>query len=83
MKLHPVNNRVVVKPDEAETKTDFGLLIQKEVVEKPTTGVVSIGNKKIKSGQRILFSKFGYDEVVIDKELLYVISEHNILGIFK
>lgn len=82
MKLTPLNNRILVKPDSIEEKTDFGLIVVKETVEKPTTGTVVIGNKEVKKGVKILFSKFGFDEVIINKELLYVISEQNVLGIF-
>lgn len=81
MKL--LNNRVLVKPDEEIDKTDFGLILVKENQEKPTTGVVVIGNKEVKKGNKILFSKFGYDEVVVDKEKLYVISSPNILAIYE
>lgn len=83
MKLKPTNNRIVVKPDEKVKQTEFGLILAEEGAEKPTTGTVTIGNKEFKAGDRVLFSKFGYDEVVVDKELLYVISEQNILGVFK
>lgn len=83
MKFKPTNNRILVKPDEKETKTESGIILADATVEKPTTGVVLVGNKLAKEGQKVLFSKFGYDEVVIEKELLYVISEINILGIFE
>ncbi len=81
--LKPLNNRIIVKPDERETKTAMGIILAESSTEKPTTGLVEIGNKEIKKGKRVLFSKFGYDEVVIDKQLLYVVSESNILGIFE
>ena len=79
MKL--LNNRVLVKPDEEVKKTDFGLILAKEKEERPTTGTVVIGNKDAKKGDRVLFSKFGYDEVVVKKETFYVISSPNILAI--
>ncbi len=82
MTLKPLDNRILVKPDEKETKTAFGLIIQEETATKPTTGIVQIGNKDIKKGSKILFSKYGYDEVVIEKETFYVISQPNVLGIF-
>lgn len=82
MTLKPLNNRILVKPDSIEEKTQTGIILVKETQEKPTTGTVVIGNKEIYKDAKILFSKFGYDEVVIDKETLYIISEQNILGIF-
>ncbi len=79
MKL--LNNRVLVKPDEEIKETAFGLILTDSTKEKPTTGTVVIGNKEVKKGNKVLFSKFGYDEVVVDKETLYVISSPNILAI--
>lgn len=79
MKL--LNNRVLVRPDEEIKETDFGLLLVKEKEDKPTTGTVVIGNKEAKKGDRVLFSKFGFDEVVVGKETFYVISSPNILAI--
>ena len=80
--LKPLNNRILLRPDEIEEKTQSGIILAKKELEKPTTGEVLIGNTEIKKGQRVLFSKFGYDEVVVDEQTLYIISEQNILGVF-
>jgi len=80
MKL--LNNRVLVKPDEIIKETSSGILLSVDK-EKPTTGVVEIGNKEVKKGKRILFSKFGYDEVVLENGTFYVISSPNILAIYE
>lgn len=79
MKL--LNDKVLVKPDEEIKETDFGFVLADSAKEKPTTGTIVIGNKEVKKGDKVLFSKFGYDEVVIDKETFYVISSPNILAI--
>lgn len=79
MKL--LNNRVLVKPDEVIKENSFGISLSKE--EKPTTGTIVIGNKDVKKGKRILFSKFGYDEVVLEDGTFYVISSPNILAIYE
>lgn len=78
-----LNNRVLVKPDEMIKETKFGLILTNEAKEKPTTGTVIIGNKDVKKGSKILFSKFGYDEVVLKDEIFYVISSPNILAIYE
>ncbi len=79
MKL--LNNRVLVKPDEELKENAFGIALTQK--EKPTTGVVEIGNKDVKKGKKILFSKFGYDEVVLENGTFYVISSPNILAIYE
>lgn len=79
--FRPLNNRVLVKPEERPTETASGILLAEKVVEKPVIGIVEVGNKDVNSGDRILFSKFGYDEVDIKGEKFYVVSDFNILGV--
>lgn len=81
MNIKPLNNRILVKPDDISV-TEYGALVSSDNTEKPTTGVVVVGNNTAKEGDRVLFSKFGFDEVVIDREILYVVSDANIIGIF-
>lgn len=63
--------------------------------DKPEQGVViAVGGGKwsdskgeripmdVKIGDRIVFSKYGYDEVKIDSEELFIVSESSILGVF-
>lgn len=78
----PLNDRVLIEPDEVENTTSFGLILDKSK-EKPSTGIVVVGNKEIKKGARVLFSKYGYDEAEIKGKLYYVVSVANILGIFE
>ena len=62
--------------------------------EKPAKGeVVAVGPGKYEDGKRVplsvkvgdtvLFSRYGYDEVKIEGQEYYIISESNILGIVK
>lgn len=77
----PLNQRVLIKPEDKPTETSSGILLSDKTQEKPVIGVVVVGNKDVKEGDRVLFSKFGYDEVTIDEVLYYVCSDFNILGI--
>lgn len=95
----PLADRVLVKPlssDELGKKTPSGIIIPETVdKEKPMRGkVVAVGPGKfdedgnrlplgVKAGDWILFSKYGYDEVKLDDEEYYIISESNILAIIK
>jgi len=76
----PLNNRILVKPDTISNETESGIMLG-ERNEKPATGTVVVGSELVGKGDRILFSKFGFDETEIDKQIYYVVSEHNILGI--
>jgi len=76
----PLNNRILVKPDVVPNETKSGILLG-NVSEKPATGTVIVGGQLVKEGDSILFSKFGFDETEIDKQIYYVVAEHNVLGI--
>lgn len=76
-----LNNRVLIKPEEKPNETASGILLADKTQEKPVIGLVVVGNKDVNAGDRVLFSKFGYDEVTIDNELYYVVSDFNLLGI--
>lgn len=95
IKFKPAGDRVLVKPESMEEKTASGIIIPDTArKEKPETGVIlAVGEGKrnekgdvlsmrYKVGDRVMFSKYGYDEVTIDEEEYYVVSEANILGTF-
>lgn len=81
--------------DEAGTKSASGIIVPDTVSkEKPEQGmVIAVGDGKwdedgekripmdVKVGDRIIFSKYGYDEVKIAGEELYIVSASSILGI--
>jgi len=77
----PLNSRVLIKPEDKPTETSSGILLSDKLQEKPVIGMVIVGNKDVHEGDRVLFSKFGYDEVTIEGVLHYVVSDFNILGI--
>ncbi|HEY4473767.1 MAG TPA: co-chaperone GroES [Candidatus Paceibacterota bacterium] len=94
--LRPLVDRVVIKPLSAETKTASGIIIPDTAKEKPDQGtVVAVGPGKfnedgdaripmgVKVGDRVMFSKYGYDEVKIGGVEYYVVSENNILAILE
>lgn len=89
----PLNGRVLIKPaPQEEQATSSGILVARKgmlldkdghfIDEKPSTGEVIVGGKLVKKGDQVVFSKFGYDEVLLNAETHYVVSEVNILGIF-
>lgn len=92
----PAGDRVLVKPLAAEDeKSPSGLIIPDTArKEKPERGiVVAVGPGKrgddneiipvaFKVGDEVMFSKYGFDEVTINDEEYYVLSESNILGTF-
>lgn len=96
IKFKPAGDRVLVKPEEAaDEKSPSGIIIPDTArKEKPERGtVIAVGEGKrtdkgdlrpmpYKAGDKVMFSKYGYDEVTIDDVEYYVIAEANILGTF-
>jgi chaperonin GroES len=81
--------------EEAGTKSASGIIVPDTVnKEKPEQGIVVAvgegrwdedGEKRIpmdvKVGDRVIFSKYGFDEVKISGETLYIVSASSVLGI--
>ena len=79
----PKNGRILVKPDEKKHETTGGIIIpDSRDDEKPTTGVVVVGNDEYKEGSRVLFNKFSYDEFELEGEKHYTVAASLILGVF-
>ncbi len=95
MKIKPLNDRILVKRLEEESKTKGGIIIPDSAKEKPAQGeVVAVGDGKVgddgkriamqlKKGDRVLFAKYAGTEVKIDEEEHLVMREDDILGIIE
>jgi len=93
MKLRPLQDRVLVRRVEAETKTAGGIFIPDTAQEKPTEGeVVAVGPGTrdeagklhpldVKAGDRVLFGKWSGSEVKLEGEDLMIMKESDIMGI--
>ncbi len=95
MKLKPLDDRVVVKPEEAEEKTAGGIVLPDTAQEKPMMGkVVAVGEGKlldngkrakvaVKKGEIVLYGKYGGSDVEIDGTEYKILRESEILGILE
>ena len=93
MKIRPLQDRILVKRIEAETKTKGGIIIPDSAKEKPIEGlVVAVGSGKVgddgkarpievKAGDKILFGKYSGTEVKIDDIEHLIIREEDVLGV--
>lgn len=95
--IMPLGDRVLVSPEtETHAKTASGIYIPDTAKkEKPERGeVIAVGPGKrgddnelipvaVKVGDTVVFSKYGYDEVTVEDEEYYLISESNILAVIK
>src|ERR1700687_4005587 len=93
MKLRPLQDRVLIRRVEPETKTAGGIFIPDTAQEKPMEGeVVAAGPGTrgedgklrpldVKSGDRVLFAKWSGTEVKLDGENLIIMKEADIMGV--
>ncbi len=94
MKLEPLDDRVVVKPIEAEEKTKSGIVLPDTAKEKPQQGeVIAVGPGKfengervpmdVKKGDRVIYSKYGGTEIKIEGDEHLILSQRDILAIVR
>jgi chaperonin GroES len=92
-KLKPLFDNVLIKPLEAEVKTASGIILPETAQEKPTMGeVVAVGPGKVtpkgekepmvvKVGQRVMYKKWGGNEVKLNGEELTLVEQKDILAV--
>ena len=94
MKIKPLADRVIVKPNDiAESKSVGGIISPDTAKEKPQEGkIVAVGPGKlddsgkpikmnVKVGDKVLYSKYGGTELKYEGEDYLIMSESDILAI--
>lgn len=93
MKFRPLHDRVLVRRASSDEKTAGGIILPDSVQEKPMEGeIVAVGTGHVndngdvraldvKSGDKVIFSKWAGTELTIDGEDLMVMKESDIIGI--
>ncbi len=94
MKLRPLNDRVVIRRSEEETRTAGGIVLPGSAAEKPNRGeVVAVGAGRVldngevcaltvKVGDKVVFGPYsGNNTIKVDGEDLLVMGENEILAI--
>ena len=93
MKLRPLQDRVLIRRVEPETKTAGGIFIPDTAQEKPMEGeVVGVGPGArdeagtlhpldVRAGDRVLFGKWSGTEVKLNGEELMIMKEADIIGV--
>jgi chaperonin GroES len=92
MKLHPLDDRIVVRPGESEETTASGLVIPDTAKEKPQQGeVLAAGPGRrtdtgelipldVAVGDTVVYSKYGGTEITVDGEDLLILSGRDVLA---
>ncbi len=96
-KVIPLGDRILLKPISQDelNRTGSGIIIPDTVSkEKPEQGkVIAVGEGRwengkrvplsVKIGDKVVFSRYGYDEVKYEGEEYYILKEENILAVIK
>ena len=92
--IKPLEDRILVRPEEGEETTVSGIVIPDTAKEKPQEGeVVAVGPGRfeegsrvpmdVKVGDRVLYSKYGGTEVKVQGDEYLVLSARDVLAIVK
>ncbi len=91
--IRPLGDKVVVRVLEAEEKTAGGIILPDSAKKKPTEGeVVAVGEGRVlengkrnslsvKVGDRVIFSKYGGNEVTLGVDEFTILDEDQIYAI--
>lgn len=95
MSVRPLEDRVLIKPIEAETKTASGLYLPESAKERPMQGkVVATGPGKmldngervkptVKKGDTVVYGKYAGTEVEIKNVPHLIMRESELLGLIE
>ena len=92
-KIKPLFDNVLIRPLEVEEKTPSGIILPDSVKEKPQVGLVmAVGPGStnedgklipiiVKVGQKVMYKKWGGNEVKVDNEEWTIVEQKDILAI--
>jgi len=96
MNLQPLEDRIVVRPNESEERTASGLVIPDTAKEKPQQGeVLAVGEGRwdedgekripmdVKVGDTVVYSKYGGTEITVEGEDLLILNGRDVLAVVK
>ena len=93
MQLKPLGSHIVLEPADQEKMTKSGIVLPENASEKPTQGtIVAVGPGKrndkgeivpmsVAVGDKVLFKKYGPDEIELDGKKYLVGDEDDVLAI--
>jgi chaperonin GroES len=96
MNIKPLSDYILIEPIREEEKTKSGILLPETVdKERPEQGkVVAVGSGKmtssgkiipieVKVGQKVLFTKYGPNEIKVDEKEYLIAKQEDILAIIE
>lgn len=92
-KIQPLFGNVLIKPLEAESKTAGGIYLPENAKEKPSVGLImEVGSGNVtpkgdvekmivKVGQKVMYKKWGGNEVKVGNEEWTIVDQKDILAV--
>ena len=93
MSVQPLEDRIVIKPADAETRTESGIYLPETAKEKPMQGkVVSVGPGRrldngervkpaVKKGDIVVYGKYAGTEINVEGNDYLIMRESDIFAI--
>lgn len=95
IKLQPLGDRLVVRREDSEDRTEGGIYLPESAKNKPTRGtVVSVGDGRlledgtraplqVKAGDRVLFTSYAGEAIEIGDEEVLLMGESEVLAVIE
>ena len=95
IKLQPLGDRVVIEREESEETTAGGIVLPDAAKDKPARGkVVAVGDGRllddgsrsqlqVKPGDRVIFSSYAGETILIGEEEVMLMQEDQILAVIE
>ncbi|GDY00641.1 10 kDa chaperonin [Phycisphaerae bacterium] len=94
--VRPLGDKILVKRDEAASKTDSGIFLPETSKDKPKTGVIeAVGNGNLntdtgaripltlKKGDKVIFTSYSGTEIKLDGQEFLMMSEEDVLAVIE
>lgn len=92
--VRPLHDKILVKRDEAQTKTSSGIYLPETSKDKPKSGTITaVGTGalntetgariplSVKPGDKVIFTSYAGTEIKINDQELLILSEEDILAV--
>jgi chaperonin GroES len=95
VKLQPLGDRLVVRREDSQERTEGGIYLPESAKNKPTRGVVvAVGDGKllddgsrapmqVKAGYRVLFTSYAGEAIEIGDDEFLLMSEGELLAVIE
>jgi chaperonin GroES len=90
--IRPLDDRVVVQPEEAEATTAGGIVLPDSAQQKPQRGTIvavgpgrlldsgNRGELSVTVGDKVIYGKYGGSEIEVDGQEMKILREGDILA---